>query len=127
MGEVQQRVEYQFPGVLFAETSSKRVTMRDPLEAVVMAPDESFAFRFYEVTEAPDLGKEFNVTSVPRNFSGWHYIDAQIFTLEDVDAMGDDFHILASNMRCNGWDRVVRCRTGNFQPFETSDTIVSGR
>jgi hypothetical protein len=29
-----------------------------------------------------------------------------------------------SNMRANGWERVIRTRRGNFQPIEPGDVVV---
>lgn len=42
--------------------------------------------------------------------------------LDQVRAMG--FDILASNMRANGWPTVIRCRTGNWQPFDDDDRLL---
>lgn len=39
--------------------------------------------------------------------------------------MGEDKRILASNMRCNGWNRVILCGTGNWQPFTAEDQLLT--
>jgi hypothetical protein len=67
---------------------------------------------------------------VPRakNKSGRYYIGGTLYTVEQLEhrmaATGEDFKILASNMRGNRWGRVIECRTGNWQPFEADDWIV---
>ncbi len=124
---VKQMVEYVYPGIIVSESSSKQMSQRDPREAVIMAPESSYAFRFYEVTKALDLGADFKVTPVARNHSAWHYIDGQIFTVADVEARQDPSdEILISNMKCNGYDRVVKCRTGNWVPMSEGDVVVGG-
>jgi len=37
----------------------------------------------------------------------------------------DSYAILLSNMRGNGWDRVVQTRRGNFQPVDANDVVVA--
>ncbi len=43
----------------------------------------------------------------------------------DVERLDGDHSILLSNMRGNGWERVVLTRRGNFQPLESGDVVLS--
>ena len=89
-------VAYMHPGTFFSEESIKPVDERNPQQQASDAPDSAFAFFYFDVvTTIVIVGGERIETS-----SGRH-------------------NILLSNMRDNGWDPIVRCRTGNFQPFET--------
>jgi hypothetical protein len=51
----------------------------------------------------------------------------EALTAEDIEQLddGEDYSILLSNMRGNGWERVVRTRRGNFQPVEPVDHVVA--
>lgn len=121
------KAEYLIPGFLFSEETVRTLPRRSVSEALAVAPEHSFCFSFYDVEETPDLGPDFTVHPKPKNRSGKHYIDGEVFTLEQVQGLGGDHGNLVANMTGNGWARVVRCRTGNWQPFEDNDQIVSAR
>ncbi len=46
------------------------------------------------------------------------------FNLADIQSM-EGMEVLASNMKNNDWNLVIRCRTDNFQPFLPGDKIVN--
>jgi len=120
-------VEYELPGAFVAEQERRRVTSRDPRAAAQEAPPQAFAFSFYDVVTATvDVdGEQVTTTSLNRNRSGRYFIDGELFDAAGIEALPGDHHILLANMRGNGWGHVVRCRTGNFQPFNSGDEIVS--
>lgn len=112
------KARYLIPGIMFSEEVTRELPERSPEAAVAAAPDEAFGFTLFDVAdETPDLGPEYRVVALPQNESDRYYIDGVLLDRGEVEAMGDDFLILASNMRINRWDTVVRCRTGNYQPF----------
>lgn len=116
------KAEFLLPGTLFPESTTITVDDSDPEAIAKLAPNGAFCFTTYEITEAPDLGPEFTVTPRPRNRSGRFYLGGTLHDLDEVRAMG--FDILASNMRSNGWPTVIRCRTGNWQPFTADDQLL---
>ena len=91
----------------------------------VSMPDDAWAYRFYTVERkvTQDGDERFEKVSKPFNVTGWHYIQAEIKTSDDLDPV--EHFILLSNMRGNGWDKVVKCRFGNYQPFESNDVIAT--
>lgn len=113
-------VAFQHPGAFFSEESVTKVTTRNPERDAVKASDSVFAFFYFDiVTTVVDVaGERIETASGRRNISKTYYIDAELLTSVQVAALPGDNHILLSNMRGNGWDPIVRCRTGNFQPFE---------
>lgn len=121
------RVEYLIPGSLFPESIVRDIEPRTVEAALAEAPDLAFAFVLFDVEDAPDLGPDFAVTPKRKNVSGRHYIDAEVFTAEQIEALDDghDYGILLSNMRGNEWPALVRCRTGNWQPLDEGDRIVA--
>jgi len=119
--------EYLYPGVFLPEEFSAEVPERDPQKVAREAPDGVFAFRFYDIatTTVTVGGEEIETRSERLNQSGRYYIDAEKLTAADVEALPGDHSILLSNMRGNGWDPILRCRPGNFQPLQDGDEIVS--
>jgi hypothetical protein len=120
-------VEYELPGVFVAEQDRRPVSSRDPRKAAETAPRQAFAFTFYDVVVATAYvdDEEVTTTSRSRSRSGRYFIDGEQFDAAGVEALPGDHHILLANMRGNGWEHVVRCRTGNFQPMQPGDEIVS--
>lgn len=123
-------VTFLSPGAFFAEQTSQAVPDRDPDHAAAMAPSYSYAFTFHDVVSCvavlPD-GDEVILSSSAREKSACYYIGGTLMTVPDVERLNDDggdYDILLSNMRSNGWLTVVRCRTGNFAPFEKGDRMV---
>lgn len=121
------KVEYLMPGLLVSESITLDLSERSVKEAVDLAPKNAFCFTFFDVPDAPDLGEEFTVTPKPQNRSGRYYLGGEVLTLKDVREHYGAYSILLSNMRGNEWDAVIKCRTGNFQPFTSEDVIVKPR
>jgi hypothetical protein len=122
-------VEFFIPGALFSEGEVHEVPERTVEAAIKLAPRHAFAFRFYDVNEPPaDIDREsFDVAPKALNKSARYYLGGELFTPDEIVAGAagtGDFSILVSNARGNGYDRLIRCRTGNWQPFEADDTLV---
>ncbi len=125
-------IEMLEPGSFFAEDYAEEVDGRDPQRDAAAAGPRVFAFRYYDVMvgETPFGHDTVPVRSKPMNYSGYYYIDAEELSVADVRALneaGPDagrLDILISNMEGNGWDPILRCRTGNFRPKEQGDTVI---
>ena len=119
------KVDFLFPGSFFSENETKVVKSRDPEK--VKVPDGCFAFSFYDLivtTVILPSGKKI-VDYETKNRSKKFYPDAKIYSLQEIKEMKDNGNkILISNMECNHWDRVVRTRSGNYQPLEKGDRII---
>lgn len=113
-------VAYQHPGIFLSEESVVRVEVCDPQQQANDAPGSAFAFFYFDVvTTVVYVDGERIVTHSDRcNISSTYYIDAKLMTFSEVASLPGDTGILLSSMRSNKWDSVVRCRTGNVQPFE---------
>lgn len=120
-------VTYYYPGIFMPEESTYRIDSRDVQAALAGASQDAFAFTFHDrvITLTDVDGREIPLESKPLNESGRYYIDAQPYTAAEVQLLDGDHEILLSNMRANGWDPILRCRTGNWQPLEPGDEIVS--
>jgi hypothetical protein len=119
-------VRYLYPGALFPEDSTSAVSGRDPARIAREAPEGVFAFELYDVAAMTVTisGDEVELRSRAIRKTGRYYIDAEKLTAADVEALPGDHKILADNMRCNRWI-MLRCRTGNYQPLQDGDEVVS--
>lgn len=119
----EQMVEYSYPGTFVSATSSEVCGHNNADQ--IECPDGAFAFRFFDrVTQTATLEDGRTQDHVEReNVGGWYYPGGEVLTVDDVESLDGDHRILLSNMRCNGWDRVVRSRRGNFQPLEAADAV----
>ena len=113
-------VEFFFPGVMFDESSVKEVTNRDTKG--VNVPNGAFGFRFFDVKTTEEDGVKMESDRL--NESPMYYYGGRVMTLADVRREMPDSHTLISNMRGNGYKRVIRCRTGNFKPFQKGDVHI---
>lgn len=116
-------VEFSYPGFFFSEYGVKEVLSRDVTELEI--PESAFAFRFFDIVEGEVDGTP--VKSGRLNVSALHYYGGRFMSLEEVAAEVPDSDILQDNMRINDWAQVIRCRTGNFQPFSSADIYVPER
>ena len=116
---LKQYVEFFFPGSFASETSAQEVASR--ADAVEL-PRGAYGYRFFarrEIEQGGEVLKGERKDIGPMTYYG------EVLTLEDVQSLTGDYRILASNMKCNGWDRVVRTVRGNFQPLDTCDVVVT--
>lgn len=129
--------KYWTPGSFFAEDQAKELSDRSVDAALTRAPDSAFAFVLYDTAIADfefDAGL-FRVFPISQNESAKYYIGGEVFTCDDLRALaveeGDakKYDILIANVtRYRGGSavegRAIRCRTGNWQPFEDDDLLV---
>jgi hypothetical protein len=129
---------YYLPGSFFAEDSAVELPDRSTDAAVSRAPASAFAFVLYDTAICDfefDAGL-FKVVPIPQNESAKHYIGGTVYTCDELRALAvaegnpDKYRILISNVtRYVSGDppvegRTIRCRTGNWQPFEDGDVLV---
>lgn len=124
-------VTFLSPGTLFAESTVKPIDSWDVDTAVKMAKDvterygaKPYAFRFSTRARSDkDLDSKVIQTSPT------YYLNGTVETLEDIERRNDPKEsILLSNMRSNGWNRVVTTQTPYrwTQPLEDGDVVLKG-
>ena len=119
------KVEFLLPGSFLPESVVRTLDERSVDAATTQVPAGAFCFVLFDVPETPDLGPDFVVTAKRQNVSGRYYLGGDVLTLAEVEALGPEKRILASNMRGNGWARVIKTRRGNWQPFTDEDALLS--
>lgn len=125
-------VTFLSPGTFVAEDTTKPIESWDVDEAVKMARTVkerhgAVPYGFYFTTrERPDDALDSRVAAR----SDLYYLGGRIETLAEIEARADPREdILRSNMRCNGWDRVV-VNDNSWrwtQPLNKGDTVLDVR
>lgn len=131
-------VTFFSPGSFVAETTTKDIGEWDTREAMRMAGGivERYGARpagFYFMTlvtadPVPDgAGGFLDVTPRLEKTSGSYYINGTALDLAGVELLHGAESILARNMRCNHWDRVVTTSNGYSMTsiFNDADAIVN--
>lgn len=103
-------VQFLSPGTFVSEVTEKPIDAWDVEAAVLMSADiverhgaKPYGFRFTTRSRGPD-----ELDSKQTAQSGMYYLGGKIETLAEVEARNDpDERILLSNMRANGYDRIV--------------------
>jgi hypothetical protein len=117
-------VELLYPGTFFSEKEVVKVSEREP-EKIAKKYPKAFAFKFYDLTSVEVVvdGEKRVVSGKRKNESPTYYPDGDLFNAKQLSQL-PGMDILVSNMKGNGWKRVVRTRCGNFQPFETECELL---
>lgn len=124
-------VVFYSPGTFFNETSTKEISSWDVEKAKEMALDISerygatpYAFSFETVTRT---GEGWEMKETVKESKGRYFLGGKIETLAEVEARNDPKEkILLSNMKCNGWDKIIT-NTNSWkitQPFTKDDTLL---
>lgn len=123
-------VTFYSPGTFVAELTTKPIDKWDVAEAREMAESiterhgaRPYAFQFETRERGPD-----DLDSSVIGSSGLYYLGGEVRTLEEVEAENNpDESILLSNMRCNGWDRIITSTEGWkwTQPLYEKDVVLS--
>lgn len=117
-------VEFLYPGVMFSESSTHEVESREVSK--VKVPKNAFGFKFFDILSVvvDADGKEVQLTSEHINVSPMHYYGGKLYTVAELKREFPNEHTLIGNVEGNGYNKAVRCRTGNWQLFEDTDVFV---
>lgn len=122
-------VTFLSPGTFVHETSTKPIATWDVEQAKAMAKDiverhGATPFAFYFTTRSRE---ETDLDSKQTAQSCTYYLGGKVETLAEVEARNDPKEsILRSNMRCNGWDRIIT-NTNSWkvtQPLKADDVVL---
>jgi hypothetical protein len=112
-------VEFYYPGSFMSESSSHEVESRDRPASI---PVNAYAYSFYDREETVVDGEK--LVGLIKNRSPMTYF-GQTMTIDEVKRNVPNCNILVSNMECNGWEKVVRTKLGNFQPLNEGDVVLA--
>lgn len=122
-------VNFLSPGTFMAEETCKPIDSWDIEKAVKMARKikerynaRPYGFQFSTRERGPK-----DLDSKETHRSGTYYLGGTVETLAEVEARNDPKEeILRSNMRCNGWDKIVTNRNSWkwTQPLGKNDHVL---
>lgn len=115
-------VTYLLPGSFFTEDCTEEVANRDVTNAQKKAPEGAFAFYFSERSRIVEGGE--TLWGEYKRQSGTYFLGGKLMDAVDVQRNVSDPRTLLANMKGNGWKRVIKCRTGNFQPFDDRKDVL---
>ena len=115
-----------YPGSFFAETSSVPVDNWDLTSALRKIRQDHnkggwrpWAFSFTtRGRSAEELDSKVTETS------GTYFLGGEIFSFEQIEAMGKGWETLLSNMKNNKYDHVIRTSAGSYQPFNVGEDVL---
>jgi len=121
-------VTFFSPGTFFCEETTQRIESWDVDEAVKMSKGiverygaKPFAFQFSTRTRGV-----FDLDSKTTKTSARYYLGGKVMTLLDVQTQMPKEEILISNMKCNGWDKIIVNNTPwrSAQPLQKDDVVL---
>jgi hypothetical protein len=133
--------KYYLSDSFFAGDQAVELSDRSVDAAVARAPEYAFAFVLYD-TAVPAFEFDaslFRVVPIPQNYSAKHYLGGVIYTCDGLRALAVEegepgkYRRLISNVTNYSATgdpvegRAIRCRPGNWQPFEDGDVLVEMR
>jgi hypothetical protein len=123
-------VTFYSPGTFVAETTERPIASWDVQEAVVMSKKihERYNAKPYSFQFSTRARTEKDLDSKVVKRSNLYYLAGTVETLEQVEARNDPKEeILRSNMRRNGYKRVVTTQTPWrwTQPLNDTDIVLS--
>jgi hypothetical protein len=122
-------VTFYSPGTFVAETTEHPIDDWDVKHAQKMASKikERYDATPYAFQFSTRERRESELDSKVTKKSSMYYINCKVETLKEIEARNDPKEqILRSNMRCNGWDKIVRTTKGWgwTQPLEPTDVVL---
>lgn len=115
-------VRFLAPGSFVANDWTKEVRTADP--TAIEWPENAYAFTMHERVDVVD-GPEVFKGEVRQIGPMYYHPDSKIETQAEAALNKNSTSTLLSNMRCNGWDRIVWSRWGNWpQPFDATKAVV---
>ena len=132
-------VVFSSPGSFVSEERQKKIDAWSPTLACKMYEDiverhgaKPYGFHFITMIEAEPVssweGEQLEVTPKLKSKSKMYFINGVVETLAEVEARNDPQEdILRSNMRCNGWGRIVTTRNSykHCAIFNDGDCVVN--
>jgi len=124
-------VTFYSPGTFVSEQTMESIDSWDVEKAVEMSKHiwerhnaKPYGFRFTTRERKDD-----ELDSIQIETSGTYFLGGRIITLAEIEAENDPANtILISNMRCNGWDKVIE-NTNSWKitlPFTEKDILLEG-
>jgi len=110
-------VEFIYAGTFLSESSTEAIGSRN--QEIVM-PEGAYGYRLFDRVEHTIDGEL--LVGKGKNYSAWHY-KGEVYDAERVEREVPNSSVLLSNMRINGWSKVLKCNQG-FIPLRDNDVVI---
>ena len=120
MKKVKKFVTLYYPGIMFDEPCTSSVTSDEAAHEMALKDKHCFGYDLWQREDVEEDGKTY--TGEPDTYK--KVIFGKVYTLKEVEKM-ENVDILLTNMRCNGWNEVVKTRCGNWKPCEENVQYIS--
>ncbi len=114
-------VSFDTPGVFFPETETRRVTIRIP-SRLKRIPKYTYAIEYFDREEVAKNGETLSGKS--RNKST-RIIFGKVFTKDELLKAGFGRHTPLYHNADNSDGKVIKCITGNWQPWDNNWIILT--
>lgn len=113
-------VTFYYPGIMFDEDETRELAERGKVGKV---PKGAFGYQEWDREEIERDGEVLR--GKPKNHGPMIYF-GEVYTVADVERLKpqSDYRVLLSNMRGNGYDRVVRTVRGNWKPLDENVNVL---
>jgi hypothetical protein len=121
-------VEYFDGRRVFHETHAKEIERRDV--KLTDCPSYSYGFRFYDIEfeyATTESGERLEVNHKRVNVSGIYFVDATIYSREEVEELSTkntSLDTLVRNMNYNDMSHAVKTRSGNWLQFKPEEDQI---
>ena len=114
-------VKFDTPGAFMPETVVREVCTRIPTR-LQKIPDGTYALSFFDRVEMEQDGEA--LVGKAKNHSS-RIIFGQVFTKDQLPALGYNERSSLYRNAGNTDDKVIKCNTGNWQPWDKDWIILS--
>lgn len=116
--------EICYPGIFFPETSTVKVTQKTTAKELFKKYGKDGAYRIEFFTRTEEKRGDEVLKGKHKPEKG-HFLYGQGYTLAEMKAKKPALDsTLISNVECNKWKGAVRCKPGNWQPWDEDTTII---
>ena len=117
-------IKFLYQGSIYSESSTREVKSRDVSK--VKVPKNAFGFEFFDILSVvvDADGKKIQLKSKRINASPMHYYGGKLYAVAELEREFPNERILISNIKASDNQKAIRCRTGNWWPFEKTDVFV---
>lgn len=124
--KIEHYIKWLAPGAFFPEDWSEKLESKCLEVLSLKIPRDVYAFSFYDVKIVDAVDEE----GVPHEISSiinksCRYIIGEVFTVDQIKSLGEEFRILASNVSQYETKSGIKTHLGNWQPLLEDDVVLS--
>jgi len=118
-------IEFLYSGSFMSESSTQEINTRDVSK--VKVPKDAFCFSFFDILSVvvETDRRKVQLTSERINVSPKHYYGGKLYTAAEFKRAFPSERILINNIKGNNYKKIIKCRTGNWQPFEETAVLIA--